>query len=853
MLNCYLGFGFVLQEKYVGEDSLEWKLAQLFVVDADNISTSYILPAYVINKQLPIKKVDSKYPTQIIDCRNAGVDTLSIPYPSSLILNSINDKQFVDSFNVQFLNYCFKQSLSGTIIYDKDQITSMYLINDSLLNFSKLEIYTFPQDLLSLLSPRSELDYVITGPKTIFPAPYPEIGNMYSLENITLGMSFEELLQRDILFYTNNFESDHKKLVRIFKNKLIDESVLNKALEARKKRNRLECAKIVIEESGELLDQQKVLRYEAYMQSISIYTRDSTLKNKRIFYSKGCVRDFRKIKDAAFMERVKYYQPNLSLGHEILSDDGVTIMLCDSPDSLIAITEELRLTPRHDELYKILMVSGQSASFFNSSLMQSFDAILIAEKECYKPWDLMAQGLFGGFRVDGHAMHGHELEEQGFVRNCIQKTRLGFSFPEMAGISQDSISKVDQIVMDAIEEKATPGAQLLIAHNASIVYQKSYGFHSYANKQKVDDLDLYDVASLTKIAVTFPLVMELVEQDKLDLNAGLEEYITGIDTTDKKDIRIHELLLHESGLRSYIPFHKNAINKESLGDQPLYNRRYSNVYNIKLDNWLYQNKYARYRPDVFSRKPDSLHTVVLSTNMFMNESYKDSMLAHIYASELRIDKNYLYSDLGYHLLEKAIEPLLGNDIAHKFKETYSNSIGADRLLFNPLKSYPLKEIVPSENDLGFRKELLHGYVHDQSAAMHGGISAHAGLFANAGDLAKIAQLFLNRGHYGGSKYFEPKTIESFTQIQNTNNRRGLGVDKPEFNVGKQSPVSSLASPSSYGHTGFTGTILWIDPAYDLIYIFLSNRIHPRAYNKKLIELNVRTNIQEIIYNSIKTK
>ncbi|MCU4175432.1 serine hydrolase domain-containing protein [Carboxylicivirga sp. N1Y90] len=850
VFHCIVCFGMVSQETVIVEDSLEWKLAQLFVVKAENVSNTYVLPGFIINRRLPVEKNGTNNLRYLIDFREAGVDSLTIPSPPADLLNSINNSAIRTSFVDAALKYSVTNNANGVVISDEEKITTMYLYQDTLLNNSKFKLHTFPDDLLSILSSKHELNYEITGPKTIFPAPDFDFEHVLGIEKVELGVSFEELLKQDILFYSDDFELDHKQLVRAFKDKLIEESLLDEALERRNSKIGQLNRHHIKSTDKELISEQLILRYKVYQHSMSMYSKTNDLPGDKINAVDGVIRDYRSQKNDIFLNRAKFYKPKTRLVGDITSADSLLIMLCDSPDSLISITEEIRLNQVPKKCYKVLLVSAQSASFFNSSLMQMFDVVLIAEQGMYHTWDLMAQALYGGLSVNGVGLNGKELLEQGFKRHSTQKTRIGFSFPEYAGIPQDSISKINELIREAIKEKATPGAQLLIARSGSIVYQESYGFHTYSNKRNVENNHLYDVASLTKIAVTFPVVMQLVEQGKLNLDERLETYIPEIDTTDKKDISISELLLHESGLRSYIPFHRNAINKESLRDKPLFSRRYSSTYNIKLDNWLYQNRHARYRPDVFSRKPDSAHTVELSTNMYMSELYKDSMLAHIYASELRETKEYLYSDLGYHLLEKAIEPLMEHNLDHKFEANYSNRIGANSLVYNPLSSFDLNEIVPSEKDLGFRKELLHGYVHDQSAAMMGGVSAHAGLFANAGDLAKMSQLFLNKGKYGGVEYFNPATIEHFTKRQNNTNRRGLGVDKPEHDPDKSSPVSRLASPASYGHTGFTGTILWIDPQYDLIYIFLSNRIHPRAYNKKLIEMNVRTNIQDIIYNSI---
>jgi CubicO group peptidase (beta-lactamase class C family) len=390
----------------------------------------------------------------------------------------------------------------------------------------------------------------------------------------------------------------------------------------------------------------------------------------------------------------------------------------------------------------------------------------------------------------------------------------------------------------------------MVVKGGDVILQKSYGHHTYSRKQRVSNEDIYDVASVTKLAVTFPLVMQLYEEGQLDLDASLREYLPEVDTTDKADITIRELLLHQSGLISYIPFHYKAPDRESLRKRSLYSRHSSWLYNIRVDTRLYQNKNARYRKDVFAKTKSEGFNRQVTAGMFMNDAYVDSMYAHIYNSPLRSYKDYRYSDLGYYLLQRIIEKEENESLDSIYYSRISHLLGADKLLYNPLNTFAPKHIVPTEKDLGFRKRLLDGYVHDQGAAMMGGVAAHAGLFANAGDLAKLGQMLLNEGKYGGIQFVDPRTVGLFTKTENHGNRRGLGVDKPELDPEKDSPVSHKVSQTSYGHTGFTGTVLWIDPEHEIIYIFLSNRIHPHSYNRKLIEMSVRTKIQDVIYNTL---
>ena len=342
--------------------------------------------------------------------------------------------------------------------------------------------------------------------------------------------------------------------------------------------------------------------------------------------------------------------------------------------------------------------------------------------------------------------------------------------------------------------------------------------------------------------------MKLYEEKKIDLNAPLKKYLPETDSLETGKLTIKQLLLHEAGLPSYIPFHFNYVDSTSFKGS-MYSGRYSRTYSVKLDRHFFFNKNVRYKSEVFRKRPDSLFNVRISDNMYMNYHYRDSVFQRVIKVKVKPDKEYLYSDVGYYLLLKVVERVSGYSFDELFNIWITKSLGIDRLVFNPLQNYNKSDNVPSGKDVVFRKEMLQGYVNDGGAAMLGGVAAHAGLFGNTTDLAVFAQMLLNKGSYGGISLIDSSTVNLFTSKQNSYNRRGLGFDKPEFDVDKDTPVSVYASPSSYGHSGFTGTLLWLDPQYNLIYIFLSNRVYPYSYNRKLINENIRTKIQDLIYRS----
>ncbi len=834
--------------------SIEQQLAKLFVAPIKSLNNNYkYSPGFVLHEnQKGLSKIDtSSSQLQIIDLSNGSDDELLLPFPNSKVLESFHDKESLDLILRSALLF---ESLFGAsgISYKIGNVTFLSLISNSHLTVNQYQVIEFPKDL------KRSIPFRDFENNTVSAVTHEQTASFMSQKwkflnwkgSTDLSLSFEELLEKGLLFYSENFEDDHQKLVRAYSEKLMQQELLIDALRQYQFENIKRNRKISEEEISKGKREQIKNRFEILKGSIALYEKKALVPLHRIDTLSGIFRDYRKIQDNNLYELAEFYHPDIKYESHPLDDTDIVISVCDSPDSLISLSEDIRIFNHRKTISHILLVQGVDESFFNSSLLNAFDAILIAEDSSELSSELLVQALYGGINVNGSNNNAKTLYSRGFKRATTSKSRLAFALPEVLEFNRDTLDLIDDIVNKAIKEKATPGAQLLIARKGNVIFKKSYGYHTYSKKVKVKNDDIYDIASVSKLCATFPIILDLYEQDLIKLDAKLGDYLADIDTTDKKDITIRELLLHQSGLISFLPFHTYAIDKDALNGKSLYNRRYTSSYNIKLDDWLYQSKYGRYRKDVFQKQQDSTFNIRVSRKLFMNKHFVDSMKSYAYASKLRLKKDYLYSDVGYHLLHLVMHSKLNSGLDEYFYTNFSKPLGANRVKYRPLNYFSAEEIVPTENDLAFRKELLRGYVHDQGAAMLGGVAANAGLFANASDLAKISQMFLNEGQYGGVRYFKDSTIKYFTSKTDSINRRGLGVDKPELNPKLSSPVSPLASPSSYGHSGFTGTIVWIDPEYDLIYIFLSNRIHPRAYNKKLIKSNVRTDIQDLIYRSI---
>ncbi|MDM1407558.1 glycoside hydrolase family 3 N-terminal domain-containing protein [Myroides sp. DF42-4-2] len=400
--------------------------------------------------------------------------------------------------------------------------------------------------------------------------------------------------------------------------------------------------------------------------------------------------------------------------------------------------------------------------------------------------------------------------------------RLGFSTPANEGLNPLVLKKIDSIAQYAVDNQLTPGAQILVARHGKVVYNKSFGYHTYQANEPVKNTDLYDLASLTKILSTLPMVMKMYNEQKITLQSKLGDLVPAFKHSDKANITLKDVLTHQSGLAAWIPFYKSTLDSTSHPADNLYRLQYSTAFPTQV-----------------------------SENLFLKKDYTQVMLAEIANSKLASKPDYKYSDLGFISIKEYIERLYHGTLDQLVEDKFYRSIGATRLTYLPLRKFNAKEIPPTEVDTYYRYTTVHGYVHDMGAAMQGGVSGHAGLFGTALDVAKMMQLYLNEGEYGGEHFFSKATFEVFNACVYCakGNRRGIGFDKPQL-AGKPGPTCGCASVTSFGHTGFTGTMTWADPENELIYVFLSNRTYPDSNVNKLSKENIRENIQQLIYESI---
>jgi CubicO group peptidase (beta-lactamase class C family) len=393
-------------------------------------------------------------------------------------------------------------------------------------------------------------------------------------------------------------------------------------------------------------------------------------------------------------------------------------------------------------------------------------------------------------------------------------------------------TKVDSLIKDAIAQKAFPGAQVLVAFQGEILLEKAYGFHTYDSLVPVQTTDLYDLASVTKILGPLPAIMALVEQEVLELDAPFSTYWTPWKKyRDKKDLTLREILAHQAGLTPYIVFLNEVIAYPKRGAPKL------------------KKRFVRERPS-------NRFTLMAYENKYIHRRFPQKMYRKINRAAPSTEKKYNYSGLAFLLFPSLIEQLTGEDYRSYMRSHFYDPLGAHNLGYLPAQRLRNKRVVPTERDSLFRKALTQNYVHDENAALFGGVSGNAGLFSNAASVYKILNMWLQGGSVGGRKYLSAETISTFTAVQypENNNRRGLGFDKPLLGnnslLASESYPAPSVSPESYGHSGFTGTFVWVDPFHELIYIFLSNRVYPSRTQRGIYTTNIRETVQEAIYKGL---
>ena len=500
----------------------------------------------------------------------------------------------------------------------------------------------------------------------------------------------------------------------------------------------------------------------------------------------------------------------VGMGRSVRNNFGI-------PDDALDLLQDLSAKTQ-----VIVVVFG---SPYSLRLLEGLPCLMMAYQDDPMTQDIAAQALFGAISVKGRLPvtasakyrlhHGLMLPSLG---------RLGFSSPERMQMSTDTLDKIAGVVEEMISEKAAPGCQILVAKEGKIIYQQSFGHFTYDRKRPVSNNDLYDVASVTKIAATTLAAMKLHSEGKFYTRQTLDFYLDDVRETNKEHLVIRDVMAHQAGLQPWIPFHAETVDKVGSQEKP-------------------SPKYYRHTPQ------DSFH-IQVANGLYLRDTHVDSIWQRIIDSKLRSNRRYRYSDIGFYIVAEIIKRQTATTLDSYCSANFYEPLGMSRTCYKPLDKFESKNIAPTEEDKSFRAQRLQGFVHDAGSALMGGVGGHAGVFSTSGDLAILMQMLLNDGTYGGTRYIDRETVRLFTTRVPNSKRRGLGFDMKNLEHDADLHTSELASDRTFGHTGFTGTCVWADPEHELIYVFLSNRTYPSSRNNKLSKLEIRERIHTLIYESI---
>ena len=449
------------------------------------------------------------------------------------------------------------------------------------------------------------------------------------------------------------------------------------------------------------------------------------------------------------------------------------------------------------------------------------DGVVVGYQNSEIAQEKVAEVIFGAIGATGKLpVSAHDELPEGTGADVKPIQRLGYSIPERVGMSSGMLAEVDTLVQHGMDSLMFPGAQVLIARRGKVIYNKNFGKPTYQSEEDIKEESIYDLASLTKILSTLPMIMKMEEESKIALNDTFKDLIPEYADTDLKDVSVLKALSHYGRLPSWIAFYLDTLNKDRKPSSEFYRKNPSEAFPYKVAEHLY-----------------------------LTRTFKDSIYNRIGRQSLKSNR-YRYSDVGYYVFKEYIESTYSRPINELVDEFLYKPMGLQRTTFNPLNKFSEEEIVPTEEDDYFRYQTVQGYVHDMGAAMQGGVGGHAGLFSTANEVAKIMQMYLQGGYYGGERFFSPRTVKRFNTCYfcNKNVRRGVGFDKPQLE--EKGPTCGCVSRNSFGHSGFTGTYTWADPDAEIVYVFLSNRTYPSATNTLLIKSGLRTRIQQAIYDSI---
>lgn len=463
-------------------------------------------------------------------------------------------------------------------------------------------------------------------------------------------------------------------------------------------------------------------------------------------------------------------------------------------------------------------------------------------------FEIIPQIIFGGLGSIGRLDRDMGMNPDVYVKGLGVQTkggmRLSYGPPAFAGMNEQYLhDSLRAIVQEGIDKGAYPGAQVLVAKDGKVIFFETFGYHTYQKERAVRETDMYDFASVTKVTSALAAIMKLHGEGKFDLNATFPTYWPDIKKSNKADLTFRSMLSHNARLMPWIPYWRSTLRKNA--NYP-WKKKWNNTI---LNDYKFKRK-------TFKRDSSTKYTIRITDDLWLHRDYKKKIYKAIRKSPLNEKEGYVYSGLLFYLLPEIVANLTGENYEAYLRKHFYEPLGANTIGYNPYKRFDLNRIVPTERDTFFRMQQLHGTVHDEGAAMMAGVSANAGLFGTANDLAKLFQMYQNGGTYGGKQYIAAKSLKEFTSrsYEEEGNRRGLGFDKPLIKYEAMSSyVAKDASSNSFGHSGYTGTFVWSDPDTGILFIFFSNRVFPTRDNRKLYIHNLRPRMHQAVYDAMQVK
>lgn len=471
----------------------------------------------------------------------------------------------------------------------------------------------------------------------------------------------------------------------------------------------------------------------------------------------------------------------------------------------------------------ILDVFASPYTLLRIKSLENIEGVIVSYQNTSLSQDLSAQMIFGALDMKGALpVKINDHLPAGFGLHLSGINRLGYSIPEDVGMDSRKLTRIDSIAKEVIDSAMAPGMQVLVARKGKVVMLKSYGYYTYDSLKKVDEESIYDLASVTKILGGLPMIIKAEEEGKFDLDAPLVDLMPVLKGSNKDTVTVKEALSHYGRLKPYIPYYRTMVEGEDAKPMKKY----------------------------FSNSSSSKYSIKVADDLYLRTDYRDSLFMLIAEAPQREELDYKYSGMPFYLFVDYLEREYNKPIDQLNQEYFYGPLGAATLTYNPLNKFPKSRIVPTEMDDFFRHQLLQGIVHDEGAALMGGVSGNAGLFGTANDIAKMMQMYLQKGYYGGKSYLRPESFDKFNHryFEDKGVRRGLGFDKPQLDDAVA--TCGCVSFKSFGHSGYTGTYTFVDPETEIVYVFLSNRVYPTRENNKLGDADIRTKVQQLIQEAI---